>query len=167
MTKYIKVSVVSLVILFSIFSGVTEVLAWDDCPFGLVDDPYPGECPRYVDTDNDGLCDHSQLAPEDRVDATAEIVEEVTAVEPTEDVVDDTSVNTNTISNTNSSISTDSVNTNINTVSNTDDNKIAEVVATSVEEDKDKSKLIKGLIAIFLPLIAILGYVIWQKKKLK
>lgn len=34
--------------------------AWDDCPFGLVDDPYPGDCPRYVDTNGDGLCDHSQ-----------------------------------------------------------------------------------------------------------
>lgn len=41
-------------------------LAWGDCPFGLIDCSYPGECSRYVDTDNDGICDLSQLAPEDR-----------------------------------------------------------------------------------------------------
>jgi len=34
--------------------------AWDDCPFGYEDDPYPGLCWRYIDTDNDGICDHSQ-----------------------------------------------------------------------------------------------------------
>ena len=41
-------------------------LAWGDCPFGLIDCPYPGECSRYVDSDNDGICDLSQLTPEDR-----------------------------------------------------------------------------------------------------
>jgi len=45
----------------------TSTLAWDDCPFGLIDDPYPGECNRYIDTDQDGICDRSQSAPEDRV----------------------------------------------------------------------------------------------------
>jgi hypothetical protein len=29
------------------------------CPFGLVNDPYPGECRRYVDLDGDGICDLS------------------------------------------------------------------------------------------------------------
>ena len=29
------------------------------CPFGLVDDPYPGRCRRYVDSNGDGLCDYS------------------------------------------------------------------------------------------------------------
>ncbi len=46
------------------FAG--SALAWDDCPYGLTDDEYPGECSRYVDTDNDGICDLSQSAPEDR-----------------------------------------------------------------------------------------------------
>jgi hypothetical protein len=44
------------------------VYAWDDCPKGLVNDEYPGECSRYVDTDGNGICDHSEPAPEDRVD---------------------------------------------------------------------------------------------------
>jgi hypothetical protein len=29
------------------------------CPFGLVNDPYPGKCRRYVDRDGDGICDLS------------------------------------------------------------------------------------------------------------
>lgn len=30
------------------------------CPYGLENDPYPGRCFRYVDTNNDGICDRSQ-----------------------------------------------------------------------------------------------------------
>ncbi len=29
------------------------------CPFGLVNDPYPGECPRFTDLDGDSICDYS------------------------------------------------------------------------------------------------------------
>lgn len=32
------------------------------CPYGLVNDPYPGQCPRYVDFNGDGICDLSQAA---------------------------------------------------------------------------------------------------------
>ena len=46
-----------------LWMGTPAALAWDDCPLGLVDDPYPGACPRYVDTNNDGICDHSQSDP--------------------------------------------------------------------------------------------------------
>jgi hypothetical protein len=37
--------------------------AWDDCPFGQVNDTYPGECGRYVDTSGDLICDRSQPNP--------------------------------------------------------------------------------------------------------
>ena len=30
------------------------------CPHGLVDDPYPGRCRRYVDANGNGLCDLSE-----------------------------------------------------------------------------------------------------------
>jgi hypothetical protein len=33
------------------------------CPFGWVDDPYPGQCHLYVDENGDGLCDLSQGVP--------------------------------------------------------------------------------------------------------
>lgn len=51
-----------LLILMILLSTVVYA-QWDDCPFGLVNDSYPGECARYVDTNNDGLCDKSQEYP--------------------------------------------------------------------------------------------------------
>lgn len=30
------------------------------CPYGLVNDPYPGQCGRYVDLNGDSICDLSQ-----------------------------------------------------------------------------------------------------------
>jgi hypothetical protein len=41
----------------------TGALAWNNCPKGLVNDPYPGACGRYVDTNGDSICDLSQSAP--------------------------------------------------------------------------------------------------------
>lgn len=34
--------------------------AWLDCPYGRINDPYPGQCELYVDTNSDRLCDYSQ-----------------------------------------------------------------------------------------------------------
>lgn len=45
------------------------VLAWDDCPHDKTC-TYPGTCSRYVDTNQDGICDHGQEAPV--VDSTIE-----------------------------------------------------------------------------------------------
>ena len=42
----------------------TAVLAWNDCPSGEV--LCEGKCGQFIDTDNDGICDHSQPAPKDR-----------------------------------------------------------------------------------------------------
>jgi hypothetical protein len=42
------------------------------CPFGLVDDPYPGACKLYVDADGDGICDLSQNHPAATVQPAAE-----------------------------------------------------------------------------------------------
>ena len=39
------------------------LLAWDNCPFGIINDEYPGDCGRYIDTNNDGICDQSQPNP--------------------------------------------------------------------------------------------------------
>ncbi|MCX5973650.1 MAG: hypothetical protein NTU59_03040, partial [Coprothermobacterota bacterium] len=52
-----------LLVVGILWVGTPAALAWDDCPLGLVDDPYPGACPRYVDTNDDGICDHSQSDP--------------------------------------------------------------------------------------------------------
>lgn len=31
------------------------------CPYGMVNDPFPGQCSRYIDLDGDGMCDLSQV----------------------------------------------------------------------------------------------------------
>ncbi len=51
-----------MVLLLLLCSSTTY--AWDDCPFGLVDDPTPGQCRLYVDANQDGICDRSQKKPE-------------------------------------------------------------------------------------------------------
>lgn len=53
--------------LAGLFAGMvlpSGALAWDDCPKGVTSDcVYPGDCSRYVDTNGDGICDHSQSDP--------------------------------------------------------------------------------------------------------
>jgi hypothetical protein len=61
------ISILSVMVFFT-----QSALAWDDCPYGKVNDEYPGDCARYIDTDNDGICDHSQPAPGDRIAVEAE-----------------------------------------------------------------------------------------------
>ena len=39
---------------------------WGECPFGNINDPYPGSCYRYTDSDGDLICDRSQSPPEER-----------------------------------------------------------------------------------------------------
>jgi hypothetical protein len=41
---------------------------WNDCPRGEINCVYPGECRSYVDTNNDGICDHSQPSPQESID---------------------------------------------------------------------------------------------------
>ena len=53
-------------IIFALLASIlipTVVSAWSDCPVG---EPCESECELLVDTDNDGICDHSQPAPENR-----------------------------------------------------------------------------------------------------
>jgi hypothetical protein len=40
------------------------------CPRGLVNDPYPGQCRHYVDSDGDGICDYSVAASGSQVAGT-------------------------------------------------------------------------------------------------
>jgi len=59
---------------------MTSVFAQYDCPFGEVNDPYPGDCGRYIDTDNTGYCDHSE-PPQKIVQQTADVNELITGQE--------------------------------------------------------------------------------------
>ncbi len=53
----------SLTILFLVFF-VINLISAADCPYGLVNDSYPGSCGRYVDSDGDGFCDLSEQSLE-------------------------------------------------------------------------------------------------------
>jgi hypothetical protein len=64
--------IIFIIILLVIISGAT--LAFEDCPYDEVDCAYPGECGRYIDRDDDGICDKSQSAPEDRIEEGIESV---------------------------------------------------------------------------------------------
>ena len=77
---------IPFVIILTLVLVSTTALAWDDCPFGEVDDPYPGLCSRYVDTDGDGICDLSQSAPEDRDNTTSGTTNTTAAAKQDEDV---------------------------------------------------------------------------------
>jgi hypothetical protein len=41
------------------------------CPFGRTNDPYPGECSRYVDLNGNGICDLSEISTTTEQLATA------------------------------------------------------------------------------------------------
>lgn len=46
--------------------NLSSAYSWDDCPFGKTDSSciYPGVCGRYVDTNNNKICDKSEPAPD-------------------------------------------------------------------------------------------------------
>lgn len=62
-----------------------DALAWDDCPKGLVNDPYPGACRRYVDTNADNICDLSQPKPADTTTTTLAVTTTTAGEPPTGD----------------------------------------------------------------------------------
>lgn len=73
MIKTQKSFILLLSILITLIFFSLNASAWDDCPFGYEDEPYPGTCWRYVDENNDGICDHSQSDPaEETQDENAE-----------------------------------------------------------------------------------------------
>ncbi len=131
MKKLIPLLVISFFIL------PTAALAWDDCPHGLVNDPYPGECNKYVDTDDDGICDRSQPAPEDRV-ADAEPVEIVVPVKVATDPVQAT---------------------------NTAPEKTIKVETSKNADTETRNKLMATIVTIVISLLAIIGYVQYKKHK--
>ena len=53
------------ILVLSVFTPLTS-LAWNECPYNETNCTSPGLCSDHIDTDNDGICDHSQPAPADR-----------------------------------------------------------------------------------------------------
>ena len=102
----LTMAILMLVLIFSSINNsglVGEIYAWDDCPKGMVNDEYPGSCSRYIDTDENGICDHSEPAPEDRInnqDQNKEISEKQTknSIAPTDGSKIENALNVNAIS---------------------------------------------------------------------
>ncbi|WP_370004663.1 hypothetical protein [Methanothermobacter sp. KEPCO 2] len=47
---------------FAAAISTSEISCAASCPYGLVNDPYPGQCPRFTDLNGDGICDLSQTS---------------------------------------------------------------------------------------------------------
>jgi hypothetical protein len=58
-----KLFFISLILAFLLFAS--PVRAWLDCPYGRINDPYPGQCDLYTDTNNNQICDHSEAPPKE------------------------------------------------------------------------------------------------------
>ena len=48
------------------------------CPYGMVNDPFPGQCSRYMDVGGDGICDFSQATPVTATDTSATTTDDTT-----------------------------------------------------------------------------------------
>jgi len=72
----------AIIVLTVVSAASTIAVAWEDCPYGLVNDHYPGHCGRYVDTDADGICDHSQATPAERAASTPVVPEPPAGEDP-------------------------------------------------------------------------------------
>ena len=131
----IKVYTAILLAILLFFSFRTsEVYAWDDCPKGLVNDPYPGECSRYVDTDENGICARSEPAPEDR-----EPLSENKSLNEEEVVLKDSDIQNSQIS------------------------KTPESVVAGSRVENPTNRIFMGFMAIVVPLLVLLGYVIIKR----
>ena len=139
-----KLRLVVVIMLLGLFLVPGTALAWDDCPKGLVDDPYPGECARYVDTDNDGICDHSQPAPEDRQVSTQSA-----------DELSDNPVDAPTSNNSDEIEPVDTLKTSSQQVAG----------ARSDTNGDSKQKLFLAFGIVFAHLVGILVYVGYRKRK--
>lgn len=49
------------------------------CPYGMVNDPFPGQCSRYMDVGGDGICDFSQATPVTTEAATTTSTDDTTS----------------------------------------------------------------------------------------
>jgi len=54
--KYLILSILFFLTALPVFAS--------SCPFGLINDPFPGQCALYIDENQDGFCDNSQDIPD-------------------------------------------------------------------------------------------------------
>jgi len=82
MMKKITYILLTIILLSTVFAQ------YDDCPFGEVNEPYPGTCGRYTDTDTNDLCDHSEPVPTTNTKDTTQAVQPIAITAQQMDQVD-------------------------------------------------------------------------------
>lgn len=75
---------IPLLLLVAILLFSSTVIA-QSCPFGIYDDPYPGQCNKYIDNDGDGICDLSLTDTSKIVIIEEDKIEKVEKVEEAEE----------------------------------------------------------------------------------
>lgn len=75
MFKKILISIAFLTLILIPFSTLAQ-----DCPFGETNCEYPGNCGRYMDVNEDQICDHSQVKPTESQNLT------LAKIQPTDSV---------------------------------------------------------------------------------
>jgi len=75
------ISIILIIGIIGIFDSSSALAedGWNDCPRGETDCEYPGICRSYVDTNDDGICDHSQPAPQEDKDGDLIVSSEYTS----------------------------------------------------------------------------------------
>ncbi len=51
---------IRLIVIFILLSVFSLLYAAEQCPYNIENDPFPGKCWRYIDENNDSICDLSQ-----------------------------------------------------------------------------------------------------------
>lgn len=50
-----------VLLIAGVLTFAKPALAWLDCPYGRINDPYPGQCELYINTNKNDICDRSEL----------------------------------------------------------------------------------------------------------
>lgn len=129
MKKTLMVTILTIVAVV-LLTNTYSVYAWEDCPKGMINDEAPGACSKFIDTDGNGICDHSEPAPEDRVEAEKD----------TQDAI-------------------------INQENNTTTTGSEAAGRTQSQTAKDNNTI--AILSILIPLVAIIIYVLINKKGVK
>ncbi|MCD4668965.1 MAG: hypothetical protein K8S14_00820 [Actinomycetia bacterium] len=139
--------IILILILLVLIPAAT--LAFEDCPYDKADCAFPGECSRYIDADNDGICDKSQPAPEDRSNDTT------TAKDDTVTAAEDSTITTEDMT----------IATGAAAIAVAESNSGDQIPEAEVETD-NQSKITYHLLLIFLVLIALytISYILSRKK---
>lgn len=58
-----KIFIILLLGLTFVSISIKSTFAWFDCPYSRTNDPYPGQCLLYTDTNSNRICDRSEPEP--------------------------------------------------------------------------------------------------------